>query len=92
MIVLLNAGHEATVNTLGNGMRALLRHPDQWARVATGSGGNTVDPSVAVEELIRWDGPLQMFERWVLDDGVQIAGQSLRVGERIAHAVRLGQP
>jgi unspecific monooxygenase len=84
VIVLLNAGHEATVNTLGNGMRALLRHPDQWARVATGSGGNTVDPSVAVEELIRSDGPLQMFERWVLDDGVQIAGQSLRVGERIA--------
>ncbi|HEY5879939.1 MAG TPA: cytochrome P450 [Nakamurella sp.] len=88
VIVLLNAGHEATVNTLGNGMRALLRHPDQWARVATGSGDNAVDPAVdpqtAVEELIRWDGPLQLFERWVLDDGVEIAGQPLRVGERIA--------
>ena len=33
--------------------------------------------------MIRWDGPLQMFERWVLDDGVQIAGQSLRVGDRV---------
>lgn len=32
VIVLLNAGHEATVNTLGNGMRALLTHPVQWAR------------------------------------------------------------
>ena len=44
--MLLNAGHEATVNTLGNGMRALLRHPDQWARVATGSGGDqSIRPS-----------------------------------------------
>ncbi|HOZ57072.1 MAG TPA: cytochrome P450 [Nakamurella multipartita] len=80
VIVLLNAGHEATVNTLGNGMRALLRHPDQWARVVTGQ----VDPSIAVEEMIRWDGPLQLFERWVLDDGVEIGGRQLRVGDRIA--------
>lgn len=80
VIVLLNAGHEATVNTLGNGMRALLRHPDQWARVVSGE----VDTATAVEEMIRWDGPLQLFERWVLDDGVEIAGQRLRVGERVA--------
>ena len=87
VIVLLNAGHEATVNTLGNGMRALLEHPDQWARVVAGAGSDSpadaVDPSAAVEEMIRWDGPLQLFERWVLDD-VEIAGASLRVGERIA--------
>ena len=80
VIVLLNAGHEATVNTLGNGMRALLRHPDQWARVV----GGEVDPAVAVEEMIRWDGPLQLFERWVLDEGVEIAGQPVGVGQRIA--------
>lgn len=80
VIVLLNAGHEATVNTLGNGMRALLRHPDQWARVV----GGEVDPATAVEEMIRWDGPLQLFERWVLDEGVEIAGQPLAVGQRIA--------
>src|SRR5689334_21400540 len=36
VIVLLNAGHEATVNTLGNGMRALLTHPAEWARLVTG--------------------------------------------------------
>lgn len=80
VIVLLNAGHEATVNTLGNGMRALLRHPEQWARLLS----DDVEPGTAVEEMIRWDGPLQLFERWVLDDGVEIAGQRLRVGERIA--------
>ena len=79
VIVLLNAGHEATVNTLGNGMRALLTHPDQWRRVVDGD----VEPMSAVEEMIRWDGPLQMFERWVLDDGVEIAGRVLHRGERI---------
>ncbi len=80
VIVLLNAGHEATVNTLGNGMRALLLQRDQWERLTTGA----VEPQVAVEELIRWDGPLQLFERWVLDDGVEIAGQALAKGEEVA--------
>jgi unspecific monooxygenase len=79
VIVLLNAGHEATVNTLGNGLRALLTHPAQWQRIVSGE----VAPAVAVEEMIRWDGPLQLFERWVLDDGVQIAEHRLRVGDRI---------
>jgi cytochrome P450 len=78
VIVLLNAGHEATVNTIGNGMRALLTHPDQWLRITSGA----VDPHTAVEEMIRWDGPLQMFERWVLAD-TEIAGRQLRVGDRI---------
>ena len=79
VIVLLNAGHEATVNTLGNGLRALLTHPDQWRRVLSGE----VEPAVAVEEMIRWDGPLQLFERWVLADGVQIAGREFGIGDRI---------
>ena len=46
VIVLLNAGHEATVNTLGNGLNALLQRPDQWARIT----GGEVEPIVAVEE------------------------------------------
>lgn len=79
VIVLLNAGHEATVNTLGNGMRALLGHPDQWARVTDGE----VAPAVVVEEMLRWDAPLQLFERWVLEDGVEIGGRAFAVGERI---------
>ena len=66
------------MNTLGNGMRALLTHPEQWRRIISGE----VDPGTAVEEMIRWDGPLQMFERWVLAD-VEIAGRPLRVGDRI---------
>ena len=79
-MVLLEAGHEATVNTLGNGFRALMHHRDQWDRLTAGD----VDPAVAVEELLRWDSPLQMFERWVLDEGVQIAGQDLAVGAEVA--------
>jgi cytochrome P450 len=79
-IVLLNAGHEATVNTVGNGMRAFLHHPDEWRRVTTGA----VAPRTAVEEMIRWDAPLQLFERYVLDDGVSVAGQPLAVGDEVA--------
>jgi cytochrome P450 len=80
VIVLLNAGHEATVNTLGNGMRAFWLHPDQWPRVTSGE----VAPRTAIEEMLRWDAPLQLFERWVLDEGVEIAGQPLAVGDEIA--------
>ncbi|MEZ5217520.1 MAG: cytochrome P450, partial [Ilumatobacteraceae bacterium] len=79
-MVLLEAGHEATVNTLGNGMRALMHHPDQWQRLVAGE----VDASTAVEELLRFDAPLQLFERWVLADGVEIAGQPLAVGDEVA--------
>ena len=79
-MVLLEAGHEATVNTLGNGFRALMHHPDQWRRLTSGE----VEPTAAVEELLRWDSPLQMFERWVLDEGVEIAGQEIGVGQEVA--------
>src|SRR5207244_89020 len=64
VIVLLNAGHEASVNTLGNGMLAFARHPDQWRRVVDGD----VSSAAAGEELIRYDPPLQLFERWMLTD------------------------
>jgi len=79
VILLLNAGHEATVNTLGNGMVAFARHPDEWRRVVAGE----VPAKVAVEEMLRWDPPLQLFERWVLTDGVEVGGQEIPVGEKI---------
>ncbi len=80
MVVLLNAGHEATVNTLGNGLRALMHHPAEWQRLCDGR----VSASQAVEEMIRYDPPLQLFERWVLEDGVEVAGVAIPRGERIA--------
>jgi cytochrome P450 len=80
IIMLLNAGHEATVNTLGNGMRALGHHAEEWQRLVEGE----VPSAAAIEELIRWDPPLQLFERWVLDDGVEIAGQAVPRGEKLS--------
>ena len=79
-MVLLEAGHEATVNTMGNGMKALLTHRDQWRRLVAGE----VDAATAVEELLRWDSPLQMFARWVLEPGVEVAGQPMAVGDQVA--------
>jgi cytochrome P450 len=79
-MVLVEAGHEATVNTLGNGMRAMMLHPREWRRVVTGE----VDARTAIEEMLRWDAPLQLFERWILEDGVEIAGQPMAVGQEVA--------
>jgi cytochrome P450 len=79
-MVLVEAGHEATVNTLGNGFRALMAHRDQWNRVVQ----HDVTPASAVEELLRFDAPLQMFERWVLEADTEIAGQPVQVGDEIA--------
>ena len=79
VVLLLNAGHEASVNVFGNGFHALLEHPDQMARVASGE----VPVEIALEELIRFDAPLQLFERTATAD-VEVAGQLVRTGERIA--------
>jgi cytochrome P450 len=80
VIVLLNAGHEASVNTLGNGMLAFARHPEQWARVVAGD----VSAAGAGEEMIRFDPPLQLFERWVLADGFAIGDVPVPRGAKIA--------
>jgi cytochrome P450 len=77
--LLLMAGHEATVNVLGNGVLALLRHPDQWRRLV-GDPGLT---DTAVEELIRYDPPLQLFERTALVD-TAVAGHPVPAGTKIA--------
>ncbi|WP_345155508.1 cytochrome P450 [Nonomuraea rubra] len=63
-VLLLNAGHEATVNVTGNGWWSLFRNPGELDRLRA---DRSLLPT-AVEELMRWDTPLQMFERWVLED------------------------
>ncbi|MEU5000119.1 cytochrome P450 [Streptomyces sp. NPDC021622] len=79
-VLLLNAGHEATVNATVNGWYALFRHPEQLAALRR-------DPArivpTAVEELMRYDTPLQLFERWVLDD-IEIDGTVIPRGSEIA--------
>ncbi|AEH10186.1 MULTISPECIES: cytochrome P450 [Protofrankia] len=80
VVVLLNAGHEASVNCLGNGMVVLLNHPGQQRRLA----GNPVGlAATATEEFLRFDSPLHLFERTAMAD-VEIGGVVVRAGERIA--------
>jgi unspecific monooxygenase len=77
-VLLLNAGHEATVNVTGNGWWSLFRNPAQLARLRE-------QPSLvprAIEELMRWDTPLQMFERWVLEDS-EICGATVPKGAEL---------
>ncbi|MEU9319153.1 cytochrome P450 [Streptomyces sp. NPDC048295] len=78
-VLLLNAGHEATVNTTVNGWWTLLRHPGQLAALRADHG---LLPT-AIEELMRYDTPLQMFERWVLDD-IEIDGTVIPRGSEVA--------
>jgi cytochrome P450 len=78
-ILLLNAGHEATVNVSGNGTLALLRHPDQLQRLRE---DRALLPT-AIEEFMRYDSPLQLFERTATED-VEIGGITVARGEKIA--------
>jgi cytochrome P450 len=77
-VLLLNAGHEATVNVTGNGWWSLFRNPEQLARLRT----EPTSVPRAVEELMRWDTPLQMFERWVLEDS-EICGALVPKGSEL---------
>lgn len=72
-ILLLNAGHEATVHTIGNGVKTVLEHK---ARVTVANA------ETAVEEILRFDPALHMFTRWVYDD-VDVMGQSFRRGDQV---------
>jgi cytochrome P450 len=74
-LLLLIAGHETTANLIGNGMLALFRNPEQAARLRD-------DPELdrpAIEELMRYDGPIQMTERIALDD-VELGGTNIPKG------------
>ena len=79
VFLLLVAGHETTVNLIGNGVLALLQHPDQLRKLKE-------DPSLikpAVEELLRYDGPVETStERFARED-VEIGGQVIPRGEMV---------
>jgi cytochrome P450 len=77
--LLLIAGHETTVNLIGNGMLALIEHPRQLERLRDDPG--LIKP--AVEELLRYDGPLETAtERYARED-VTIAGVTIPRGEMV---------
>jgi cytochrome P450 len=78
-ILLLNAGHEATVNVTANGTLALLRHSDQLRRLRA---DRSLLPT-AIEEFMRFDSPLQLFERTATED-VEVGGNTVEKGQKIA--------
>ncbi|MEU7599954.1 cytochrome P450 [Streptomyces sp. NPDC041003] len=80
-VLLLNAGHEATVNTTVNGWWALFRNPAELAALRENRDPEKL--STAVDELMRYDTPLQMFERWVLDD-IRIGDTEIPRGAEVA--------
>jgi cytochrome P450 len=77
--LLIVAGHETTVSLIGNAVLALLTHPEERAAVEA-------DPSLlprAVEELIRYDGPVERtLNRWAAVD-IELGGQTIRRGESV---------
>lgn len=77
-ILLLVAGHETTVNLIGNGTLALLRHPDQLRKLRESPGLI----GTAVEELLRFDGPVQRTARIPSED-ITIGGQTIGKGEMV---------
>jgi cytochrome P450 len=78
-VLLLNAGHEATVNVMGNGMLALFKNPQQFRLLRD----QPKHLATAVEELMRYDTPLQLFRRWVLEDATY-KGVEFKRGQEIA--------
>lgn len=75
-VVLISAGHETTMNLVGNGYWLLLRHPDQLRRVQA-------DPSLipaAVEEILRYESPVLTTSRWVSAD-LECGGHAMRKGQ-----------
>jgi cytochrome P450 len=76
-VLLQMAGHEASVNVVGNGTYALLTHPEERARLTP-----ELVPA-AVEELIRYDSPLQLFERTATGP-VRIGAVTVEPGQKIA--------
>ncbi|GAB3851733.1 cytochrome P450 [Nocardioides maradonensis] len=72
-VLLLNAGHEASVNVFGNGLVAMLRRGLRPA----------ADVPLTVEEMLRFDAALQLFERTATDD-VEVGGVTVETGQKIA--------
>lgn len=78
-MLLLLAGHETTANLIGNGTYALMRHRDQWDRIVA-------DPELArpaVEELLRFDSPVQLIQRIALEE-LELGGETIEKGGVVA--------
>ena len=78
-VLLLVAGFETTVNLISNAVLALVGHDQQWQALCADPDGLA---SGAVEEVLRWDPPVQRTERFALQD-LELEGQAVRRGEKV---------
>ena len=78
-VLLLNAGHEASVNGFGNGMVSLLQNEAQKNLLFANPDQHS---ETAVEEFLRYDSPLQYFERTATSD-IEISGVAIKQGQKI---------
>jgi cytochrome P450 len=79
IVLLFGAGHETTVNLIGNGLLALYRHPDQLALLKA-------NPSLignAIEEFLRYDSSVQLTGRVALEDIEDLGGKRIPKGESV---------
>jgi len=77
--IFISAGHNSTTSALGNALLFLAEHPDAQQLLRS-------EPSripAAVEEILRWETPVQEMPRWAVRD-VEIGGRQIKAGERIA--------
>ena len=79
-VLLLNAGHEASVNGFGNGIVSLFRNPEQHELLALQPRKHS---ATALEEFMRFDSPLHLFDRTATQD-TQIGNTAIKVGQRAA--------
>ena len=79
-VLLLNAGHEASVNGFGNGMVAAMKTPEQWQQLIANPRAMA---DTAVDEFLRFDAPLHLFERTATED-TEIGGVMVPKGKKIA--------
>jgi cytochrome P450 len=82
VVLLLVAGHETTVNLIGNGMLALLLNPEQLEKLK----GDPALMKPAIEELLRFVNPVQLVNRYAIEK-IQIAGQEIPAGAHLVMAV-----
>jgi cytochrome P450 len=85
MIILLSAGHETTINLIGNGLLALLQNPEQLQKLRA----HPDLIALAVEEMMRYDNPVQIAYRSAAQD-VEIGGRQIRKGQLVNSILAAG--
>ena len=81
-ILMLVAGHETTINLIGNGTLAFIQHPGQWELLKQGAFEDPDTVTRATEECLRYDPPIKTVERIAAED-TELHGKVIRKGERV---------